>query len=397
MKILLAPDSFKGTMSSLEVIHHLRLAAAEHFSPLTIVELPIADGGEGTVEALVTATGGTYRERQVTGPRLAPVTARYGIINGDTAVIEMAQASGLPLLSPSERNPLLTTTYGTGELLRAVLDEGLRKITIGVGGSATNDGGIGCAQALGVRFEDSHGNEVGFGGAELKRIARIDLTNLDARLRDSSVTVICDVNNPLTGDCGATRVFGPQKGATPAMLDELEAGMLHYASLLEQACNSEVGRTPGAGAAGGLGAALLGFCGAKLRPGIETVLDLVDFERLLADVDLVVTGEGRIDEQTSYGKVPVGIAKRCAAQGVSVVAVVGSIGRGANATYQFGVDSIMAAVSAPMHLEEAFLYKEELLRDAADRMFRLIKVGMKLARNCSPLIFSSTSSVSSMP
>ncbi len=380
MKILLAPDSFKGTMSSREVISHLSAAASEHFSPLTIVALPIADGGEGTVEALVTATGGTYRERQVAGPRLTGVAARYGIINGDTAVIEMAQASGLPLLSHSERNPCLTTTYGTGELLRAALDEGLRKIIVGIGGSATNDGGIGCAQALGVSFTDAEGREVGPGGGELRRIARIDPTNLDVRLRDTNVTVICDVNNPLTGVRGATRVFGPQKGATPAMLDELEAGMLHYAGLLEQTCRYDVGNTPGSGAAGGLGAALLAFCGAKLKPGIETVLDLVAFERLIADVDLVVTGEGRIDEQTAYGKVPVGIARRCAANGVSVVAVVGSIGSGAGATYSFGIDSIMSAICAPMSLEEAMSQPAERLREAADRMFRFIKVGMRLAR-----------------
>jgi len=379
LKILLAPDSFKGTMSSREVIAHLRAAATEHFSPLTIIELPIADGGEGTVESLVTATGGIYRECQVTGPLLTPVTARYGIINGDTAVIESAQASGLPLLRPSQRNPLLTTTYGTGELLRAALDEGLRKIAIGIGGTATNDGGIGCAQALGVRFTDAHGNAVGFGGAELERIAHIDLTGLDERLREASVTIICDVDNPLTGDRGATRVFGPQKGATPAMLEQLEAGMLHYAGLLRRAYNYDVGQTPGAGAAGGLGAALLAFCGAKLKPGIVTMLDLVDFDRLIADVDLVVTGEGRLDEQTAYGKVPVGIARRCAARGVSVVAIVGSIGPGADTIYQFGVDSIMAAVSAPMQLEDAFFHKTELLRDAADRMFRFIKVGMKIA------------------
>jgi len=389
VKILIAPDSFKGNMSSCEVIAHICAAAREHFTPLDLVELPLADGGEGTVEAVVLATGGEYRKMTVRGPLQRPITARYGVTHSDTtvalpnrrqAVIEMAQASGLPLVPPGERNPLFTTTYGTGELVRAALDEGLRKIVIGIGGSATNDGGIGFAQALGVKLFDAAGKEVGSGGQELARISHIDITRLDPRLKDCQMTVMCDVTNPLTGPRGATHVFGPQKGATPAMVAELEAGMQNYAQLLHAICGFDVGSTPGAGAAGGLGAALMTFCGATLKPGIETILDLVEFDDLLGDVDLVITGEGRIDGQTAFGKVVAGVAKRCRAQGVSAIALVGSIGSGAQATYELGLDSIMSAVSYPMGLEEAMENSGPLLRDAADRMFRFIKVGIALNR-----------------
>lgn len=379
MKILMAPDSFKGTMSSIDVIRHLKDIAGRHFSPLEVVEVPIADGGEGTVDSIIIAAGGEYREIEVIGPAHRPVKAHYGIINGDTAVVEMAQASGITLLENHEKNPMTTTTYGTGEMIKAVLDEGIRNIIIGIGGSATNDGGIGFAQAIGISFLDADGFEVGFGGQQLSRISKIVQDNIDPRIKESSITVICDVENPLTGEKGATAVYGPQKGATKEMLEQLEKGMKSYASILKDSMGMDMDRIPGSGAAGGLGAALLAFCGAKLKPGIETILDIVNFNRLIEDVDLVVTGEGRIDGQSVYGKVPVGIAKRCKTRNVKVVAIVGSIGSQAEKTYDYGIDSIMPTVNKEMSLEEALSRSEELLRDAADRMFRLIKVGMSIS------------------
>ncbi|NSW90902.1 MAG: glycerate kinase [Firmicutes bacterium] len=378
MKILLAPDSFKGSMTSIEIIDYLERAARQNFNPIEIVKVPIADGGEGTVDALTVLKGGEYRWVEVTGPLGEKVKAKYGIIEDKTAVIEMAQASGLPLIAPCDRNPLLTTTYGTGEIIKAALDEGIREFIIGIGGSATNDGGIGAAQALGIRFLDSKGNEVGFGGRELSRIKHINMENLDPRIKESSIVVICDVNNPLTGDKGATAVFGPQKGATEDMLLVLEKGMKNYAEVIRTQLGIDVDRIPGSGAAGGLGAAFICFLGAELKPGIDTILDFANFEQLLTDVDLVITGEGRIDGQSLFGKVPVGIARRCKKHGVKVVVIAGSMGDGAQAVYEYGIESIMTIINKDMSLEEAISRSKELLMDAADRMFRLIKLGMQL-------------------
>ena len=378
MKIVLAPDSFKGTMSSMEVIEHLAAAAKKHFNQVEIIKVPIADGGEGTVDALVSALNGEYRHVEACGPLGSPVRAKYGIVNGDTAVIEMAQASGIMLLEPGQLNPLYTTTYGTGQLIKAALDDGIRKIIIGIGGSATNDGGIGAAQALGVRFLDADNNEVGFGGKELSRINHIFISGLDERIQSTQITVICDVSNPLTGETGATRTFGPQKGATPEMLEELEQGMVHYSQVVRDKLGIAVNSIPGSGAAGGMGAALIGFLGAELCSGINVVLDLVGFDGILDGADLVVTGEGRIDGQTVFGKVPVGIAGRCKSKGVRVIAVAGCLGQDSEKVYDFGIDGIMQTVQKDMSLEEALKRAGEDLSAAAERMFRLIKVGMEL-------------------
>lgn len=379
MKIVLAPDSFKGTFSSLEVIEHLEEVARWHFSPLEVVKVPIADGGEGTVDALVTAAKGEYRTAEVTGPLPGMrVKAKYGIIYDKTAVIEMAQASGLPLIQTERRDPLNATTYGTGELIRKALDEGIRDFIIGIGGSATNDGGIGAAQALGVKFLDGSGKEVGLGGKQLRFINKIILDDMDPRIKESTITVICDVSNPLTGPLGATAVYGPQKGVTEETFDILESGMKNYERLIKETTGMDMSRVPGSGAAGGLGAALVAFLGAALKPGIDTILDYVRFEELIEGADLVVTGEGRIDGQSMYGKVPVGIARRCERKGVPVVAIVGGMGPGAQEAYEFGISSIMPTVNAPMSLDEAIARAEELLKDAADRMFRFIKLGMGL-------------------
>ncbi|HHV99952.1 MAG TPA: glycerate kinase [Clostridiaceae bacterium] len=382
MKILLAPDSFKGTMSSIEVINILEKVVRQHFEDIEIIKVPIADGGEGTVDAIIAATGGEYREVEVSGPLSGQkVRARYGIINGHTAVIEMAQASGLFLIKPEQRNPLLTTSFGTGELIKAALDEGIRNFIIGIGGSATNDGGIGAAQALGVKFLDSNGENVGLGGGELSKIQKIDLTEMDRRIRDSNISVICDVTNPLTGPNGATAVYGPQKGVkTQETFEILEKGMKNYEKLIMDTTGMDMSAIPGSGAAGGLGATMVAFFGAVLKPGIETILDFVNFDNRINDVDLVITGEGKIDSQSVFGKVPVGIAERCKQKNVRVVAISGVMGKDASKVYKFGIDSIMTTINSDMCLGEALARAEELLEDAADRMFRFIKVGMALKK-----------------
>lgn len=377
MKIVLAPDSFKGTLSSMEIIDHLERAARACFDPVEIVKVPIADGGEGTVDALVKATNGEYRPVEVMGPVQGQrVMAKYGIINGRTAVMEMAEASGLTLLKKAERDPLKTTTYGTGQMIKAALDEGIRDIIIGIGGSATNDGGIGACQALGIRFLDGEGREVGFGGQELSRIKEILVEDLDDRIKESTITVICDVNNPLVGPNGATAIYGPQKGVTDASFPILEAGMENYQALIKEATGLDMAQIPGSGAAGGLGAALVAFLGGTLKPGIQAILDYVDFDNLIMDADLVVTGEGSMDGQSVYGKVPVGVAQRCKPFNIPVVAVVGGMGPGAEKVYDYGIDSIITTVNGPMELDEALSRADELMADAAERLFRFIRVGM---------------------
>lgn len=379
MKILLSPDSFKGTLSSMEAIRFLETAALRHFSPLEIVRVPIADGGEGTVDSIITATGGVYREVEVTGPLGGQrVKARYGVIHDRAAVIEMAQASGITLVNSGKKNPLLATTFGTGEMIKAALDEGIREFIIGIGGSATNDGGIGAVQALGVRFSDIDGAEVGPGGQELKRIKSIDPSGLDSRIKESTITVICDVTNPLTGPQGATTVYGPQKGVNKDSFYILESGMQNYERLIKETTGLDMSIIPGTGAAGGLGAALVAFLGAELKPGIDTILDFINFELLLEGVDLVVTGEGRIDGQSAYGKVPVGIAKRCRQRNIPVAAIVGGMGPEAHKAFDYGIGSIMPTINSDMCLEEALTRAQELFADAADRMFRFIKMGMLL-------------------
>jgi len=380
VKLLFAPDSFKGTLTSADIIQALRRAAYRHLGPqIEIIEAPIADGGEGTVDALVTATGGEYRSFTVTGPLGAPVTAQYGIVFGDTAMIEMAQASGLPLVTSAQRNPLYTSSYGTGELLRAALGQGIGKIVVGLGGSATNDGGMGMLRALGARFLDAQGETLPGCGADLGRVRRIDLDGLLPEALAADITCICDVSNPLLGPTGATYVYGPQKGATGNMLSELENGMAHYARCLETQLGIDIASHPGCGAAGGLGGALWGILNAKLLPGIDVVLDTVRFDHLLDGVALVVTGEGRIDGQSvRYGKAPTGILRRCQARGIPVAILAGGMGPEAEAIFDIGQASILTAVNAPMPLAEALENAPALLESAADRLFRFLKIGMSL-------------------
>lgn len=303
--------------------------------------------------------------------------ASYGVFHGDSAIIEMAAASGLPMVPTEKRNPLNTTTYGTGELIKDALDHGYRKLSIAIGGSATNDGGMGAMSALGVRFLDAEGNVLTGVGSDLEKVADIDMSGLHPAVAEAEITVMCDVTNPLTGPDGATYTFGKQKGGTPEILDRLEAGMKKYAALMREK-GMDVENQAGAGAAGGLGAALCGYLKANLKSGIETVLDLIDFDGLLEGTDLVVTGEGRIDWQSAFGKVPSGIGMRCKAKGVPAVAIVGGMGDGAEKIYEFGVESIVPTINGAMDIEEALERAEELYANAADRTFRMIRVGMQM-------------------
>ncbi len=377
MKLVFASDSFKGSLTGADTVRLLTEAARSVFGPCEIVGLPVADGGEGTVDAVLGAAGGERVSVPVHDPLMRRIQAAYGMLDGGRAILEMAAASGLPLVEESLRDPRKTTTFGTGELLRHALDRGAREIYIGLGGSATNDGGTGCMQALGVRFLDREGKELAGTGENLGRIERIDTEGLDPRLRECTVTVLSDVTNPLCGENGAARVYAKQKGASPAVTEELEAGMLHYSEILRRDCGTD-GAFPGAGAAGGLGAALKGFCGGVLKSGIETVLDLIRFDERLEGADLVVTGEGRTDGQSRFGKAVQGVARRARAKGVPAVCLSGSMGEGAMDLCEDGIESIMTAVSFPMTLDAAMQNAESLYRNAAERMFRLIRTGMKM-------------------
>ncbi|WHH59050.1 glycerate kinase [Petroclostridium sp. X23] len=379
MKILIAPDSFKGSNTTISVANKIEKGIRKVFPNAEVVKIPIADGGEGTVDALVIGTGGEIKKAYVTGPLGKKIYAEYGVLKNGTAVIEMAAASGLPLISEEKRNPLLTTTYGTGELIKAALDQGCKKIVIGIGGSATNDGGLGMAQALGVSFKDQDGNELGYGGGELGKLAAINVSNLDSRINQTEIIVACDVSNPLCGEKGASAVYGPQKGATPDMIKELDGNLKKYADIIKQTLRKDIKDVSGAGAAGGLGSGLMVFCNAQLKSGIETILDVVNIDRHLPTTDLVITGEGKIDGQSIYGKVPVGVGQRAKKYGVPVLAIVGDIGEGASAVYEYGVDGIMSTVNKAMPLSEAMAKSSELLEDAAERIMRIIKMGMDIS------------------
>ena len=378
MKLLFASDSFKGTLSSEQIIRLLTESANRVFPGCETKGVPIADGGEGTVDAVIAVTGGELRKVAVHGPLMEETEATYGVFHGDSAIIEMAAASGLPMVPAEKRNPLNTTTFGTGELIRDALDNGYRKLSIAIGGSATNDGGMGAMRALGIRFLDAAGNELEGVGADLEKVADIDVSGLHPAIAEAEITVMCDVTNPLTGPDGATYTFGKQKGGTPEILDRLEAGMKNYASVMREKLGMDVEMNAGAGAAGGLGAALCGYLHANLKSGIDTVLDLIDFDGLLEGVDMVVTGEGRIDWQSAFGKVPSGVGLRCKAKNIPAVAIVGGMGNGAEKIYEFGVESIIPTINGAMAIEEALDRAEELYANAADRLFRMVKVGMTI-------------------
>ena len=377
MKIVIAPDSYKESLSALEVATAIEQGFREIFPDADYVKLPVADGGEGTVEAMVAATEGGIIKVRVTGPLGENAEGFYGL-SGDeqSAFIEMAAASGLEMVAPSLRNPLKTTSWGTGELIRHALDAGVKHIIIGIGGSATNDGGAGMVQALGAKLLDGDGNPIGLGGGELEKLARIDISELDSRLADCRIEVACDVTNPLTGEEGASAVFGPQKGATPEMIARLDDALTHYAKIIARDLDIDVLNLEGGGAAGGMGAALYAFCGAELRQGIEIVTDALHLDKHVADADLVITGEGRIDSQTIHGKVPVGVAKVAKRYNKPVIGIAGSLTADVGVVHQHGIDAVFSVIYTVCTLEEALESAQENVRMAARNIAAVLKIGM---------------------
>lgn len=374
MKILLAPDSFKGTFSSEQVIDMLADSIQRNWGGQELIKIPVADGGEGTTQALVIATGGEYRSARVHDALGREIDAEYGVIHDDTAVIEMAAVAGLVQIPPERRDPLALSSRGVGELMAHVLADGFRKILIGIGGSATNDGGMGMLSALGAKFTASGTILPGI-GQDLETVDAVDLSGLLGALKETDIRVICDVTNPLLGEHGATYVYGPQKGAVGKTAERLEHGMERYAALMNRSLGIDMVSAQGAGAAGGVGAALGCILGAHMENGIELVLETVRFDELLRGVDLVVTGEGRLDGQSvKYGKVPVGIARHCKEKGVPVAIIVGSVGDGWENIFDVADCSIMSTVDAPMKLEEVLSDAQRLFRNAADKMFKFMKL-----------------------
>ncbi len=376
MKIVIAPDSFKGSVSALEAARAIEQGLRRVFPDAVIEKIPMADGGEGTVQSLVDATGGHLHTRRVLAPLENEVDAQFGILSdGETAVIEMASASGLTRVEPHERNPLRTTTYGTGQLIHTALEVGCRRLIIGIGGSATNDGGAGMAEALGVRLLDTNGKQIQRGGGSLGQLASIDVTGLHPAIAETETVVACDVNNPLTGPDGASHVYGPQKGATPEMIETLDGHLAHFDDILTQTFGKSFNDIPGAGAAGGLGAGLMAFLNAELRLGIDIMIDAVNLKERVKGAALVFTGEGQLDFQTVFGKTPVGVAKVAKAHDIPVIAIAGGIAEGAEAVYDAGIDAMLGIVQEPMSLENAVTDASRLIADIAEQAARLIVIG----------------------
>ena len=378
LRIVIAPQAFKQSIGARAAAIAIQTGVLQAVPDAETVLIPVADGGDGTLAALIDTTGGRYFTAQVTGPLGDTVSAQWGVMgDGQTAVIEMALASGLALIPDHRRDPRTATTYGTGQLMRAALDAGYTNLIIGLGGSATNDGGTGMAAALGARFLDSAGNPLPPGGAALAQLASIDTSNLRAGLAEVTIVGATDVTNPLCGDTGASAIFGPQKGATPEIVRELDGCLANLANVIESDLGLQVADTPGAGAAGGLGAGLIAFANCDLRSGIDMVCDALDFDASAADADLVITGEGRADRSTAFDKAPVGIARRSRALGVPTLLLAGSLGEGYDALYQHGIDAIMPIAEEPTTLETSLQNGAELLERAAERAVRLYALGRR--------------------
>jgi glycerate kinase len=376
MRIAIAPNAFRGSLTATQaseaIVAGLRRSA---LSPLQTLVMPLADGGDGTLDILVGGLGGETVSLAVTGPLGSPVQAAMGLLaDGRTAVIEMARASGVELVPRPLRNPLVTTTYGTGELIRAALERGYRRILIGIGGSATVDGAAGCVQALGARLLDSSGADIARGGGGLARLAAIDVSAIKALPEGLDVTVLCDVTNPLIGPNGAARVFGPQKGADPAMVEQLDANLAHFAAVIRRDLGIEIADLPGGGAAGGLGAGLVAFLNAKLAPGGETIIGLLGYEQQLAGVNLLITGEGKLDAQTSGGKAVQSIARIARRAGVPVVALAGTLDADSAALNEMGIRAAWSIVPGPCTLDEAITHGAEWLARSATELGNLLAI-----------------------
>ena len=373
MKVVIAPQGFKGGISGLEAAQAIARGVAAAVPEAETVLAPVADGGDGTLNALVDATGGQVFNQTVTGPLGQPLEAQWGVMgDGNTAVIEMARASGLALVPQRRRNPRITTTVGTGEILKEALDQGFTRVIVGLGGSATNDGGAGMAGALGARFLDANGRPLPPGGAALSRLASIDTSALHPGLGEVSIVAATDVTNPLCGPDGASAVFGPQKGASGEVVSELDAALANFARIVQRDVGVDVADRPGAGAAGGLGAGLMAFAGAQLQSGIDMVCQVLDFDSHLAGADLVITGEGRADRSTIFNKAPVGVARHAQAHGVPTVLLAGGLGPGHEELYGHGIAAVLCIADRPMSFEQSLNRTGELLESAAEQTMRLV-------------------------
>jgi glycerate kinase len=378
MKIVVAPDSFKGSLTAVDAAEAMAAGARRVFPDAEIIRLPVGDGGEGTADALVAATGGRLERRRVQGPLGEPVEATFALLgDGETALVEMAAASGLNLIPEARRDPKVTTTYGTGELIGAALASGARCLIVAIGGSATNDGGAGAMAALGARFLDDAGRPLPPGGAALARLARIDLTGFRRPEACVRVVIASDVTNPLCGPHGASAIYGPQKGATPDDVRLLDAALDHYAAIVRRDVGRDIRDTPGAGAAGGLGAGLVAFLGAEMRRGIHLVLEAIRFEERLRGVDLVLSGEGKIDGQTAAGKTLSGIGEACRRAGVPLIAFAGALADDLPDLEALGIGGVAALPSRPMPLAEAVANAGPLLTAAVARALQLVCIGAR--------------------
>jgi glycerate 2-kinase len=379
MKIIIAPDSFKESLTAIEVSQAIEKGMKSVFPTAKYVKIPMADGGEGTVYSLVNATGGKVIPKVVTGPLGEPVESFFGILgDGKTAVIEMAAASGLDQVPNEKRNPLLTTTYGVGELIIEALNYGVEKIIIGLGGSATNDAGAGMLQALGVSFLTGEGTEIGFGGGELGKIRAIDISGLERRLASVSFEVACDVDTPFVGSKGASAIFGPQKGATLDMVQLLDGNLAHFADCVQKTLGKDIRNLPGSGAAGGLGGGIIAFLPAELKSGVDIVIEATQLSDHMADADLVITGEGKIDHQTICGKTPIGVAKAAKKYNLPVLAIAGHLGSDSYIVKEHGIDAQFSVVPGVVSLENALENAREYVERCAENIGNSISVGMGL-------------------
>ena len=375
MKIVIAPDSFKESLTALEVADAIEMGFKKFYPYVDYVKIPMADGGEGTVQSLVDALKGKVVERSVTAPLGNKIQAFFGI-SGDnqTAVIEMAAASGLHLVSPAQRNPLKTTSFGTGELIKAALDLGVKKIILGIGGSATNDAGAGMLQALGVQLLNANNQQIGLGGENLSLISKIDLSKLDSRLQQVEILVACDVDNPLCGEKGASAVFGPQKGATPEIVQQLDRALFHFSDIVQQDLDLNIRDQAGAGAAGGMGGGLLLLPNVQLKAGVQIIIDAVNLNEQIKGADLVITGEGRMDSQTVHGKTPIGVAKAAKLFNKPVIAIVGSLKDDYEVVYEHGIDAVFPIIRQLKSLDETLKLGRENLISTAQNIARLYKL-----------------------
>lgn len=379
MNILIAPDSFKESLSATEVCQFIESGIKKTLFNTNITSIPLSDGGEGFVQSIIDATNGCLIKVKAHDPLMRLIDAEYGILGDkETAIIEMSKVSGLELLSSKEKNPWITTTYGTGELIRDALNKDCKKLIIGIGGSATNDGGAGMIEALGGKLLTTDGKQIGKGGGALQQLATIDLTNLDNRLSECQVIIACDVTNPLLGKNGASFVFAEQKGANSEMIKLLEENLSHYANIIQQEIGKDISDIPGTGAAGGLGAGLMAFLNAELKPGFDIIRDILNLDNYIKQADLIFTAEGKVDFQTQFGKTPFGVAQVAKKFDKPVICLAGSIGEGAEVLYNKGISSIFSIINKPMLLDEAIANASLLLEETAERVMRLYLINKNL-------------------